>query len=187
MRRLTLPMLAVLFAAILVGGARSDPLRHNLASVSNRGHATHHVAPAMRRVLHRVGAVGAVRIMALRARRRYYRVGRRSGDDCYGVGARSSRGDHFSLVCSAAFPSRQQPILDTSVFGADAGESLHVISVEGFAADGVATIGLENPAGLVARRIAVIGNVYRLAVVPPGLTRLVAFDAQGNVLFAVPE
>jgi hypothetical protein len=141
----------------------------------------------MARVLRRVGAVGSVRLIAVRGTRRYYRITRRAGRDCFGIGATAASGDHFSVACSAAFPSPERPILDRSVFGADTGESLHVITLEGFAADGVATIGLENLAGVVARRIRVTGNVYRLGAVPPGLVRIVALDTNGKVLFAVPK
>jgi hypothetical protein len=187
MRRFVSLALALTAAAVVAGISGSATSSGDLTRLSNRGHVTARVAPLTRRILLRAGAVGPVRTIAVRGTHRYYRVSRRSGRDCFGVGAKTPRGDHFSLVCSAAFPSPDRPILDSSVFGAEAGESLHVITVEGFAADGVATIGLENAAGIVARRIPVIGNVYRLGTVPPGLVRVVAFDADGKVLFAVPK
>jgi hypothetical protein len=187
MRRLTAFLLAIAAAAAVATVARSGGSSSDLTRVSNRGHVTTRVAPATRRALRRVAAVGPVRTIAVRGARRYYRVSRRTGRDCFGIGTPSPAGDHFSLVCWDVFPSPEHPILDSSVFGAQNGEPLRLITVEGFAADGVATIGLENPAGIVVRRIPVIGNVYRLGAVPPGLTRVVAFDVTGKVLFAVPK
>ena len=187
MRRTVLLTALVTAGATCVGASGSSVSSHDLSRVSNRGHVTAHVAPIMARVLRRVGAVGPVHTIAVRGSRRYYRVMRGNGADCFGIGAATPKGDRFSLVCSTAFPSPERPILDSSVFGADAGEPLHVVAVEGFAADGIATIGLENAAGVMVSRIPVMGNVYRLRGIPANAVRVVAFDATGKRLFAVPR
>lgn len=187
MRHSILFAVIVTAAATCVSASGSAVPSRDLSRVSNRGHVTPRVAPVMVRVLRRVGAAGPAHTIAVRGDRRYYRVMRGNRPDCFGIGTATPRGDRFSIVCSAAFPSPQRPILDSSVFGADVGEALHLVAVEGFAADGVATIGLENAAGVMVSRIPVMGNVYRLRGIPASAVRVVALDASGKTLFAIPK
>ena len=73
------------------------------------------------------------------------------------------------------------------MFGSDNGEPIHVIEVEGFAANGVVAIDLVDPAGVTLARVPTAGNVYSLAAVPPSTVRLVAVNPAGRPVAAVPR
>jgi hypothetical protein len=105
--------------------------------------------------------------------------------NCYGIKQRDAT--RFAFTCWDDFPSAAHPILDQSIFGADNGEPIHLIEVEGFAADGVVEIDATDAAGSVLARTPVVGNVYSLEAVPPAAVRLTALDAKGRTVFAVPR
>jgi hypothetical protein len=81
--------------------------------------------------------------------------------------------------------SESRPTLDFSVFegNAAARDDLTLFRIEGFAADGVAAVGILNRAGHVALRVPIADNVYVLSHVPPGLSGVVvALDQDGTVI-----
>jgi hypothetical protein len=129
--------------------------------------------------------VESVRLLAVRDGRAFYELDTADGR-CFGVGSASSLGDPGGEVCpgGAPFPSAARPTLDFSIYeGQTSREEMSLFRIEGFAADGVAAVGVRNRAGHLAWRVPVSNNVYALGRVPPGLTgAIVALDAGGSVM-----
>jgi hypothetical protein len=168
--------------AIAVRGAHGSS-RAALFRVSNRGV----------RITPSIGArhafrVQSVRLLAVREGRAFYDLSTADGQ-CFGVGSSARLGDPGGEVCpQATFPSAARPTLDFSVYEGQTADrdSLTLFRIEGFAADGVAAVGVVNRAGKIAWRVPVADNVYVLGHVPPGLTgAIVALDARGAVIFGV--
>jgi len=170
---------AAVAVAIAVRGAHGSS-RADLFRFSTRG----------RRITPSNGATHAFgvqsgRLLAVRDGRAFYRLDTADGL-CFGVGSAASLGDPGGEVCPRdPFPSSARPVLDFSVYeGRTASrDDLTIYRIEGFAADGVAAIGIRNRAGHVALRVAVADNVYVLSHVPPGLSgSVVALDSGGAVI-----
>jgi hypothetical protein len=129
--------------------------------------------------------IDSIRLLAVRDGRAFYELDTADGR-CFGVGSAEAIGDPGGEVCpgGAPFPSMLRPILDFSVYEASPGtdrDDLTIFRIEGFAADGVTTVGVLNRARKVSLRLPVADNVYVLSHVPPGLTgSVVPLDGDGN-------
>ncbi len=166
----------------------------SLTQVRNRGaqpvELTAVDAQALERFSQSGDSLGDVSLLATRGGRLYYRIANQTGHDCFAVGpAQPMEYRLGQIMCAAAFPSEAQPLLDFTVLRqpeADA-SSARVLRSEGIAANGIAEIGFETADGRVVAVTPVMNNVYHV-VAPPGqhVTRLVARDASGAVLWAVP-
>lgn len=125
------------------------------------------------------------RLLAVRDGRAFYELDTADGQ-CFGVGSATSIGDPGGEACPREpFPSAARPTLDFSVYEghAAARDDLTLYRIEGFAADGVAAVGVLNRAGHLALRVPVSDNVYALSHLPPGLSGVVvALDAGGSVI-----
>jgi hypothetical protein len=135
----------------------------------------------------------SVSLLSTRAGRSYFRLATTGQHDCFGVGQAGSAWPFGVISCRIAapyFPSAQQPILDESVVGSDAGEAqMHFIHVQGFASDGIATINVLNDSGAVINSLPVVGNTYSSGstALPTDAVAIEALDAGGNVLAKVPN
>lgn len=156
--------------------------REALWRMSNHGH---NVSVGTR--AKRAFRINDAQLLAVRDGRAFYRLQTQEGR-CYGVGAAAAVGEPGGEACPSGtpFPSPFRPILDFSVYQGSVGTArsdLDVVRVEGFAADGIATVGILNRAGQVALRVPVSDNVYVLSHVPPGLTGMVVgLDSDGKPL-----
>jgi hypothetical protein len=155
-----------------------------LSTVSNHGRVVA-LAP---RVARAFGARSA-QLLAVSDGRAFYRVATADGT-CYAVGDAGEIGKLGGDVCphGGMFPSAASPLLDLSVYESTSHDvrALTLWRAEGFAADGVAAIGIMLPSGAIAHRIPVRDNVYAWTHVPPGLAgALVALDAGGQQVSAV--
>lgn len=184
MRRvlLTLPCVAV---ALVSTSAQGTADRLGLSSLANAGRGSIAVGAAMRAELERAGAEARGRVLAHRNGAAFVEFTRAAGGNCYGIRKRDAA--RFAFTCWSDFPSAAHPILDQSVFGANVGEPIHLIEAQGFAADGVAGIRVEDSAGATIARVPVVDNVYRIEDVPQSAVRLVAVAADGRALSAVPR
>lgn len=169
-----------LAVAIAVRGAHGSS-RADLFRFSNRGAR---ITPSVgaRRAFH----AQSVRLLAVREGRAFYELDTADGR-CFAVGSASSLGDPGGEVCprGEAFPSASRPTLDFSVYEGHTPDrdNMTLFRIEGFAADGVAAVGITNPAGHVVSRVPVLNNVYVLSHVPPGLGgAIVALGAGGAVI-----
>jgi hypothetical protein len=181
---------AIATAGIAWGGSADTPpgTPGRLDSVSTRGvpPAGAPVLEGDRRAFARmarpgVRELGATMLMAAHRGRGFYRIANAASSDCYAVGpAAAAANFRFGeMACVPNFPSATLPILDFS-FG-------HARRVEGFAADGVTRITLEDGAGRVVETASVVSNVYSLPVARrDDVARIVALDARGNEIYAQP-
>jgi hypothetical protein len=160
-----------------------------LAQMSNEGQ-TVEPGGGQREELQNVGAV-AVSRLATRAGRTFYRLLQPDGTICYAID--TTGGDHVgNTSCPRAgttFPTPSNPVLDLSIFESTShtpGEE-HVVSAQGFAADGVKTIALLDRAARILARERVSGNVYALDV-PGGkvAASVVAYDSKHAEVYRVP-
>ncbi len=175
-----------LIAANLAGGSTAPP---SLERLSNLGATRVSPLPGDEQALSKTGGAGAdIRVLATRGGRSLYRV----GTDCYGVGPNSGTDYRFGqLSCDPAFPSKDHPVLDFTVFRGklvNGRIASHVVwRSEGFAADGVTSIGFRNDAGEIVGETPVGGNTYSHSSIPLGSLRaLVALDASGAVVDTHP-
>jgi hypothetical protein len=176
----------ILLVGAAVTAAQARPQHADLASVANVGHGRVALSPAMRAELRHARVAPAARVLAVRGRSVFVRLGGVGNDHCYGVKNAASQ-TTFGFTCWDDFPSPAHPILDLSTFGADNDGPLHVVEAEGVAADGVATIALTDAGGAVVAEAPVSGNVYSLSTPPASAVRLVALDRKGRMLTAVPK
>lgn len=137
-------------------------------------------------------AAAGIFILGTRGDRSFYRL----SDHCYGSGPASPSNYVFGHIqCVTAFPSRDVPVLDATVFGSTAGpderprpETLTVHASEGIAADGVAKVALLDADGQVVAETPVVDNIYRFERVPAGnALRVVAYTATGEIVFTQPK
>lgn len=134
--------------------------------------------------LARVGAADLRRI-ATRDGRSYYVANTSRGGLCVTITYPGDPNPLISYECYPDFPSSSRPLLDRSVF-AGSFEAPTVRLLEGFAADGVASVGLRTAGGAVEAKTDVENNVYYRNTTLPAepIDEIVALDASGNVIYS---
>jgi len=183
--RRILSAVAVLSLVGAAAAAHGGSDRSGLSTIGNRGHGAVAVDRTMKSELAAAGVDTPITVMAVRDHKEFVRFATEDKGMCFGV--KKPEAARFGFTCWNDFPSPAHPILDESVFGSDNGEPIHVIEVEGFAANGVVAIDLVDPAGVTLGRVPTAGNVYSLAAVPPSTVRLVAVNPAGRAVAAVPR
>ena len=205
-RRVALPALAVGFAVSVIVATpafgigdrlrdlfdgtpveKSDLPSRDLHVASAMVHGASPRIPETGPAASRFGAATEVRQLASRNGRNYYVIENRHGDRCFAVGPLDEREYVFGQVgCSPSFPSPEQPILDFSVWSG-LGSSPQLRRLEGFAADGVATVALVLDDGALGAESRVESNVYSGTGDPPkeAVREIVALDAHGKRLYSM--
>ena len=173
--------LAASAAVVVAARSAHGSARTGLFRFSNHG-----VSIVPSRGARRAFRAESVRLLAVRDGRAFYELDTADGR-CFGVGSASSLGDPGGEVCprGAPFPSAVRPTLDFSIYEGQTSsrDEMRLFRIEGFAADGVAAVGVENRAGHLVRRVPVSNNVYVVGRVPPGLSgAIVALDPGGSVM-----
>lgn len=170
----------------------------SFGELQNRGQAVDldQLVLSERRQLDEAGVTSDLRLLTERDGVRYYTAKHASGGTCYITGLLQGEAHHFGMLqCPSrdpsadppAFPSRQLPINDFSLFVL-AGENwapTRVTRFAGFAADAVARVGILDVNGVV-HSVPVIDNVYSMAA-PPSVqpTALVAMDSSGARIYTL--
>jgi hypothetical protein len=187
---------AIAAPAVAIGGQRlglfgggtpvaADVLSsYNLHVIGAMANGTSPRVPASKREdLDRFSA-SSLRQIAERDGHAFFVARRRTGGLCVSVGVVGSARVLGSIVCSPDFPSRSMPILDQSTFGGSP-QLLSLIRLEGFAADGVAAVGILSTSDTVEAQTAVQDNVYsRTEGLPTeGAAGIVALDRNGDRLY----
>jgi hypothetical protein len=130
-----------------------------------------------------------ISLLAVVDGRNFYRFQQQAGSSCFGTGASDATWPVGAIKCRIAapyFPSPELPVLDLSDVGMQTGGVRpSYVRIEGFAADGVASIGAVEEDGTVTERIPVDGNVYS-APAPANTVRLVALSEDNTVLADIP-
>ncbi len=134
--------------------------------------------------LARVGAANLRRI-ATRDGNSYYVANRAGGGLCVTIAHSGDRNPLIGYLCSPDFPSPKLPLLDESVFGGGTIDSPVVTRLEGFAADGVATVEVVTVTG---SRVTtpVEDNVYLRTDDLPNepVRQIAALDSEGKQIYA---
>jgi hypothetical protein len=178
-------------ASALVDNLNRDVPDPRLSEVSNKGRAvalppetTEFLTRSQRRMR---GLGDDVLLMANRDGRGFFRISGTHEISCYATGPADEAQRLGSITCSDQFPSSDRPLLDMSLLEASRSvNELHFVRVEGFAADGIAQVGVTNSEGTVLATTIVVDNVYRLESVPVAATRLVALDSGGKIVYELP-
>jgi hypothetical protein len=123
-------------------------------------------------------------LVAVREGRAFYRLVTADGV-CFATGPGTDAGAIGGEECPppGTFPSEARPLLDLSVYESDShlGHAVRAFRLEGFAADGVATVALRSPSGRVSVRVPVSQNVFALHGVPATTVgSIVALDSSGQ-------
>ena len=176
---------SVTVGALVATAAQGTTGRSGLSSLTRAGREPLLIPAAMRAALARAGASPRGHALAQRSGKTFVEFPRAGNGNCYGIRKRDAA--RFAFTCWSDFPSPAHPILDQSVFGAKAGEPIHVIEAQGFAADGVAAVEVEDATGTAVARTPVVANVYSITALPRTGVRLVALDDEDRALFAVPR
>jgi len=191
-RRLLLPLLAVVAAVLVVGSAlalsgRFDRLLH--------GSPVKDLTPQERYILSEFDLKGRVELIATHGSSTFYVFRTREGSVCYSIGqtrkgltpAQTELRPRFgSLGClrRGTFPSRALPVLDFSAYRMAPGGPPELFGLEGFAADPVDKIGVIGRDNRIVYRVDVEDNVYskrRLGIT--GVHGIVALDEDGEPLW----
>jgi len=133
----------------------------------------------------------AIRQIAERDGRAYFVIDKQDGSHCYASGDVAAADLFGGIICprSPGFPSPEQPILDMSVFhGRPLNAGMPTLwRLEGFAADGVANVGLVTADGTLTALTPVIDNVYIAegsALPDEPVKEIVALDSNGTRLYS---
>jgi hypothetical protein len=178
-----LVVVGAVVAAVVV--TRGDASRDR-ASLSNRGGP----AIAIGGLRMKSATVRSGHVLATRHARVFYRLTTVTGQACYGVGSATDVGSPGSVACQhGGFPSGSNPVLDFSVYEGTRHDlkEFALYRVEGFAADGVASVQFLRPNGDVALSVPVSGNVYSATGVPKGpIAGYAAVDQSGRRVWRSP-
>lgn len=188
-----LALVSVVAAAVAVAGDRGGP-DPSLGTMSNAGEPfdVRDASPESRRTLEVTGAVRSPRFVARRGPVAFYTAEHAGGSGCYLTGSADEAGPLFgSVFClqaePAAFPSQSNPVLDMSSFSYDTATGVSRLeALAGFAADGVAWVGIVDDTGTphLAR---VVRNVYAATDAAGSSARaVVALDRGGREVYRMP-
>jgi hypothetical protein len=192
-RRLLLAGISIAIAASVIPAVALSGRLSSLFDFSNRGTPDAPGAEQLNnvRVADRLGLQpGSTMRLAERSGFVFHSVRGKDQRQCFGISSgASAKSELTTLMClsadgPAAFPSPSRPVLDFSpVMGRDGSTHVYFPSLMGFAADGVAEVGVVDLEGRT-HATPVEANVYfteNLANVPA--QALVALDAGGKVVW----
>jgi hypothetical protein len=192
-RRLLLAGISIAIATSLIPAVALSGRLSSLFDFSNRGTPDGPGAEQLNnvRVADRLGLEpGGTMRLAERSGFVFHTVRGKDQRLCFGISSGpSAKSELTTLMClsadgPAAFPSPSRPVLDFSpVMGRDGSTHMYFPRIMGFAADGVAEVGLVDVYGRM-HTTPVEGNVYfaeNFADVPAQAQ--IALDAQGEVIW----
>jgi hypothetical protein len=181
---------AVVGGLALAGGSTSSALpTPRFDHISNAGTPVANVSAHDADTLTSSGAKASLSLLAERGGTAFYSAPADTGAVCYGSGSATTghlavlECPHAADTASFDFPSKDRPILDmsASVFNADT-RTTSVVELSGFAADGVASVGIIDENGVV-HSAKVIDNVYQFDLPRVATKALIAIDSNGNEIF----
>jgi len=186
-RLLTLASVVAVAAALATVFATTSHGSRGLDRLTNTGEPVAKVSPAGARALAHLGATD-LRLLGQIHGRQFFRLTAR-GSACFASGEADAAGaTPTDVYCPHGnFPSASLPVYDDPAVEIQKSEPgvARVLSLDGFAADGVERVELVRQGDVVASA-AVIGNVFSLDVAGIDIARmqLVARDQAGNIVFS---
>jgi hypothetical protein len=175
---------AVTFGVVMLAGGASGATPPAPPAISSGvGIARASFNAADQATLGRIGATGAITRIGSLAGTAFYSIIGSDGGHCYAFGSEAAGGLSGGCIpADATVPS----VLDMStVVMNPADGSWKLDALQGIAADGIATVGFVDGAG-VLHTTPVIGNVYRLAgqtLAGGPSSQLIGLDANGKHVF----
>lgn len=160
---------------------------HELHTISAMiGHVSPRLPASRREDLGRF-RTGSLREIAVRHGRAYFVADRQEGGLCTSIADVDAKDLLGGILCSPDFPSPSLPILDWSGFASPADPRPRITRLEGFAADGVASVGVLTVGGELAALTPVQDNVYLRTDSLPSepILGLVAIDDNGRRLYSL--
>jgi hypothetical protein len=191
MRKKFLLPCVMLAGAVVTGAALSSGTVRSarLAQVSNQGTPVFSLVPSQAQDLRASHVEPQVSLLGVRAGFSFYTGTSASGQPCFLESNSTAPAPEISFVAclgqgDGVFPSANEPIVDFSAYWKTlADPQLHVRWLAGFAADGVAQVGLVDGSGQLTTT-PVIGNVYASRDVPnTPITAIVALDSSGRTVW----
>jgi hypothetical protein len=175
-------LLAAVLGSLAAVALRSEPAP--LSTVSNRGQRANTGFQPQGR-----GAPLFTQgfLLAKRGGWEFFRMSTTDGWSCWGVGTTYPEGDSVSSFggCEpdGRFPSAERPLLDFSTVEQDERHP-RLLRLVGFAADGVAQVGVIDGDDRVVPAARVFDNVYFAETLPSGdFYRLAALDRNGRIIW----
>lgn len=195
---ITVVGVAIAAPAVAIGGQRlglfgggtpvaADALSpYNLHVMGAMANGTSPRVPASQREDMDRFSASSLRQIAERDGHTFFVARRREGGLCVSVGVTGSARVLGSIVCSPDFPSPRMPILDRSTVRGSP-QLPASIRLEGFAADGVAAVGILTTSDTVEAQTAVQSNVYSRGEEVPmkEVAGIVALDRDGDRLYVL--
>lgn len=174
---------AIALGSTAVATRNLDNKSTSPVSFSARGKTIHFLRTADKRLRQLSGGQNP-RLVGVRGSHAFYRI----GDNCFAVGASASIG---ALGVTKCWDEGQSiaPIVDFSIveITRERPNEVQLVDVSGFAADGIAAIGLRTAHGTMATHAPVTNNLYSIAALPSRpIVALVAFDHSGKALYSTP-
>jgi hypothetical protein len=174
-----------------VSTARFSDQDLRFLSAVARGVSPSDVPASKREQLESVGST-RIRQIAVRDGRTFFVIDKSDGSHCYAVGDEGDSNLFGGIECPAAsyFPTPTHPILDMSAVRlspTDSQRQLTLMRLEGFAADGVASVAVITASGQITADTPVIDNVYSAQgnqLPDQPINGLVAFGADGKQLYS---
>lgn len=179
--RFMLPLLIAAAGAtvVAVAAATSGASARDFDTISAKGQPIS-VTAAQAARLQNLGFDG-ISLLSKGDDRAFYRL-KRDGRDCFAVGDAATPGELGIWACSA-FPSPRWPVLDLSVVEQVRGsDDVHLVSIQGFASDGVSSIAFTTADGTRLVTAPVSQNVFQAEAPAGAVDKLIAVDASGRVI-----
>jgi hypothetical protein len=170
----------------IAGGDKPAAPAYTFDHISNSGSPVD-VSASNAETLRGGGGQASLRRLATRNGTVFYTAPGATGGLCYAKGPENTGGIAL-LGCPNAkevfsFPSREKPILEMSGGVIDSTDgSVHLLELSGFAADGVAKVGLIDVNGVI-HSVNVSDNVYDLALPNVEAKAVVALDGTGREIY----
>jgi hypothetical protein len=162
----------------------SAPLQ--ITTMSNGGEPVAALSARQMQQMAIIGVAGGVRLLGARAGTSFYTARSGHGGPCFLTSRSQSDEPEFAVVActgpkAPALPSSDMPLVDFSALKKAPGERLPRVQwLSGFAADGVAEVGLVDESGDV-HVTPVVRNVYSAdGVVSESARAIVALDGAGR-------
>ncbi len=189
----------LLWVFVFAGEGRSVPEPYSTISTYGRVVNDEALAANKPALLDSAGVSlpATIRLIAGRKYLAYYVIDRVSGGACYATGDAGKIGYFGSIACpnkgeTSSFPSAEVPLMNESAFVTTVSSGDKPVDrlafASGFAADGVAAVGVMAADGRMLLKVDVQDNVYELADLPGNAETIIPLDSSGQEIPAAsPE
>jgi hypothetical protein len=184
---ITVVALAAIGSALGVMAAESGNPEPGLVTMSNDGVPITPSPNVSKVLVHTKTNQGQLRLLGEREGLSFYKMVGTDRGSCFGIGYGIGNDAALNLISCSIFPNNKEPVLDSSVFEFDKQSGVsRWDQVQGWAADGVASIAVLDEAANVVAEKTVTGNIYaitRSELAGTTATKILARDTSGATVF----